>query len=135
MSYRSFLSMNPSGVMRFLATVEMLSEEVYSELPIQQILIFLAVAVNEGVSMRTIGKIFPYMSQSSISRNVRMLEAPTPGPIESTLGIKPKGHGLIETRRGVENRRAVILYLTDKGKEIRDKIESYTSGEGMGAGS
>lgn len=89
------------------------------ELPIQQLQIFVAVALNEGTTARALERPTG-MTQASIGRNVNALCRYAGGGRE--------GLGWLETRVDPRDLRAKPLYLTDKGREVLDKVMTCMEG-------
>lgn len=84
-----------------------------SEMPVQQMLVFLYVATNEGCTQRDILTALE-MASSTASRNIAALS-----PIHR-LG-KP-GLGLITWVEAAEDRRAKLLFLTPKGRTFAGRL-------------
>lgn len=93
------------------------------DIPLQQIIILLEVAVQPGITQaelcETVG-----MSPSSISRSMRML-----GRYIERDADTEKGYGLIETRPHLRDRHRQSCFLSEKGKmlidQLRDKITGF----------
>lgn len=103
---------------RHLITLKKVLEAVRAEapeIPTQQLQIFIAVALDEGTTARSLEGITG-MTQASIGRNVNALCR--------FAGAGRDGLGWIENRTDPRDLRAKPLYLTEKGREVMEKILS-----------
>jgi len=127
--------MKRTGIQKFKHAVEILNG-VYNEIPIQQILLFLEVAEAFEITQSELTKRLS-SSPASLSRNIKMLSYyKIVNPLIRYKHLRPslanldtseviwKGHGLIERRYDINNCRTLVIGLTTKGEEIRDKIEA-----------
>ncbi|TKB58412.1 helix-turn-helix domain-containing protein [Ferrimonas aestuarii] len=89
--------------------------DVYSEIPPQTCLMFMQVCQEEGCSIKDLQERFE-MSQASASRNARLLS--------DRVHSGRQGLGLVELRIDEQDYRIKRAYLTEKGKEIRDRLTS-----------
>lgn len=79
-------------------------------------LVFMYVAENEGINVSDLARICR-MTEATASRSARAQAAPgVPGGLPPYLG-------LLELRPDPYDGRGRLLYLSDKGKELRDKID------------
>ncbi|QXE92558.1 hypothetical protein KP001_08590 [Geomonas subterranea] len=119
--------MSKTGLQRFRNAMNVLNE-VYAEIPIQQILIFLEVAECGEISMTELRKRLN-MSPSSLTRNTLALSYYSADHPENPCvgGGRMIGHNLIERRSDINNRRTLMVFLTPKGIEVRNKIEAALS--------
>lgn len=100
--------------------LEMFRKDVYRELPIQQLSLYLLVVRNEGITMKDISDELS-IHQASVSRNVKELSnyALTGADGERI----DKGHGLLFTAPNEYNRREYSVFLTAKGRRVAGKME------------
>ncbi len=91
------------GVIRFVS----------AEIPAQNIATFLAIAMNEGVNVATVGQKVGIAS-SSASRNVSMLS--------NWDWKKKKGLDLVEYRQDPQNLTTKQLFLTAKGRRLMEQL-------------
>ena len=100
--------------------------DISAELPMQQFGILVEVYRTEGITMPEIGEIMG-MPQGSVSRNIRAL---------STWADKKGvwGHGLLETRQDLYERRRFAVHLTEKGKSLMEKVMGHFADVSPGAG-
>ncbi|USD36520.1 MULTISPECIES: hypothetical protein [Ferrimonas] len=89
--------------------------DVYSEIPPQTCLMFMQVCQEEGCSIKDLQERFE-MSQASASRNARLLS--------DRVHSGRQGLGLVELRIDEQDYRIKRAYLTEKGREIRDRLTS-----------
>ncbi|SDK00539.1 hypothetical protein SAMN04488540_11737 [Ferrimonas sediminum] len=87
--------------------------DVYSEIPPQTCLMFMQVCQEEGCSIKDLQERFE-MSQASASRNARLLS--------DRVHSGRQGLGLVELRIDEQDYRIKRAYLTEKGREIRDRL-------------
>lgn len=91
-------------LMQHLINLKNVTEELRKqapELPIQQLHILLAVALDEGTTARSLEKLLS-MTQASVGRNVTGLTR----------------IGWVETRQDPRDARAKPIYLTTAGREL-----------------
>jgi DNA-binding MarR family transcriptional regulator len=97
--------------------MEILRKKVYAELPIQQIVLLLQVAENEGITMPELAAKCD-MPQGTTSRNLRMLSSFVDKGSTRGKAAELKGHGLLKTEPSLYNRRSLAVFLTKKGKSV-----------------
>jgi DNA-binding MarR family transcriptional regulator len=90
------------------------------DMPAQQLLAFLAIALQPGLTMEQLGQNVG-MSQASCSRNVSALSK------WHRLG-KP-GADYVEAHEDPRERRRKIMHLTPKGKQVMRKAIEALTGE------
>jgi DNA-binding MarR family transcriptional regulator len=90
------------------------------DMPAQQILTFLTVAMRPGITMEDLGRDVG-ISQSSVSRNVAALSK------QHRLG-KP-GADYLEAIEDPRERRRKVMYLTPKGRSVMRKALEALTGE------
>jgi DNA-binding MarR family transcriptional regulator len=103
---------------RFLAAVEVLREKASRELPSQQLVLFLTVVQEPGITMQELSRRLA-MPQGSVSRNVRALAGSGEGGNGSTVR---KGHGLLRTEPDPTSRQGLSVYLTVKGRTVVEQM-------------
>lgn len=113
------------GLQKFKKSQQVL-EKIFSELPLQQVMLLLAIAEEpQGITQPTLAKKLDW-PQGTVSRNVKKLSV----YLEQNPGqpAKKKGYDLVEQRPDLSDRKTNIVYLTPKGKrilkEISDVIEN-----------
>ena len=119
----------PAGLVKFEGVVSIL-EKIFAELPLQQIKLFLTVAKHEGATMPELQKILD-TPQGTLSRNVKALSVylkPADSTVPGSLRTKG-GYELLESRPDSENRKALAVYLTPKGKKILKQINDTIMAE------
>lgn len=101
----------------YLTTKKIISafRDVYPDIPMSMILVFLEVAREEGLSVRQIEQRCG-IGQASASRSAR-------GLTQWLTADKP-GLDLCEFRPCPKDFRSKLLFLNDKGRELVFKIES-----------
>lgn len=100
-------------ISRFIATIDVLRQSINKELPSQQIVLFLTVVQQPGITMPELCRQLK-MPQGSVSRNVKALSDYT----ERVNGVLVrKGHGLLMTESDVYNPHSLAVYPTAKGKD------------------
>lgn len=103
------------GIDKLKETLDIIYDYTKEELIGTQLTIFLAVARKEGQEMQelcdTVGK-----PQGSLSRNIKKLSI-----YKNRKGNKA-GFDLLEVKPSFENRRALAVYLSDKGRKLRAEI-------------
>lgn len=87
-----------------------------------QLVIYLSVCNHEGINMTDLAAELD-MPQGSLSRNVKKLSQ-----YKNKHGNRA-GFDLIEAKPDFDNRRTLALYLTDKGRELRAKLEKCLGNE------
>jgi DNA-binding MarR family transcriptional regulator len=101
-------------------TVQLLEQlrELFPDLPIQTISVFLIIAMKPGMYQRDLLKLLD-ISQAGVSRNVMALG-------ELNRHGKP-GLGLIFQRKDPFDNRQVMLNLTPSGKALAERLTSIVS--------
>ncbi|WP_157509230.1 MarR family transcriptional regulator [Ferrimonas futtsuensis] len=89
--------------------------DVYSEIPPQTCLMFMQVCQEEGCSIKDLQERFE-MSQASASRNARLLS--------ERVHSGRQGLGLVELRIDEQDYRIKRAFLTEKGREVRDRLSA-----------
>jgi len=103
---------------QFLRVQEMIRKELGGDYAPQQLSILVLVSLREGITHTEIANVLN-MPQGTVSRNVSKLALR-----RSRNGGNLVGYGLVENREDlVYDPRRKAVYLTEKGKELMDKIE------------
>jgi len=113
------------SIRRLEAAVQYLRTEVYEEIPSQQIVLLLAVAMEEGITQYQLG-INLGMPPGTVSRNVKMLGQW--GARDAKGSLSMKGFNLLDTRPDVEERRRMAVFLTPKGRALIMKLTEILEG-------
>lgn len=94
--------------------MKLLRDRIDSEMSISRALVFLYIGMNDGLNQSEVSRMAG-LEKAAASRNVLDLS--------SFTSRRKEGPGLIEARRDdPHDRRANILYLTDKGREIYQEV-------------
>lgn len=109
---RRGLSKNVEGLTELQRRIEAL-REVYSEMPLQMVSVFLVIAMKPGILQRDLPEMVN-LSQSSVSRNIQALSA-------SDSHGKP-GLGLVKQCIGSPGGRTPALHPTRAGKELASRL-------------
>ncbi|SHH37202.1 helix-turn-helix domain-containing protein [Ferrimonas marina] len=104
--------MSQAQLNKIMEAVEIF-REVYSEIPPQTCLMFMQVCQEEGCSIKELQERFE-MSQASASRNARLLS--------ERVHSGRNGLGLVELRVDEQDYRIKRAFLTERGREIRDRL-------------
>lgn len=108
------------NVTKPLATLEQILKvfkSVGAEIPIQQQLLFITVAQNEGRTMPELQALLG-MPQGTLSRNVKALGVYLVTDPENPGKKITDGYDLLMTRPDLSNRKALAVYLSPRGEEI-----------------
>ena len=103
-----------------LATLEKILKifkSIGAEIPIQQQLLLVAVAQNEGRTMPELQELLG-MPQGTLSRNVKALGVYLVTDPENPEKKITDGYDLLLTRPDLSNRKALAVYLSPRGEEI-----------------
>lgn len=87
--------------------------EVDGEMPVQQMLVLLFVAANEGSTQRDLTQALD-MAASTASRNLAALS--------KVHRLGRAGHGLIDWKEDVLDRRVKRLHLTPRGRQFMKEL-------------
>jgi DNA-binding MarR family transcriptional regulator len=79
-------------------------------------LVFMYVAENEGINVSDLARVCR-MTEATASRSARAQAAP------GVAGGLPPHLGLLELRPDPHDGRGRLLFLSDKGRELRDQID------------
>lgn len=87
----------------------------HKDVPLHTIDIFLAISEKSPPTIEDVAKMFPQLTQSSISRNVQILSG-------ESKTRKDGGFGLCQTLPDPADRRYKRIHLTEFGKAVRDRM-------------
>lgn len=117
------------GIDRLEKALYYIRKEINEEIPVQQLLLFLVVAKENGITQHAISTRLG-MPAGSVSRNVKMLSQWAERR-DGNLVIK--GYNLFDTRPDIEYRNRMAVFLTPRGFEVLealDKIFTELTDEG-----
>lgn len=109
------MSTETNGISKLFSAMEFLRAKVYKELPIQQISIFLLVALNPGITFREIKETLN-VHQATVSRNVKELSHYK--TMDDEQNVTNRGHNLLLTAPNEYNRREFSAFLSVQGKRL-----------------
>ena len=92
--------------------------DVDPDMPIQQLLIFLEVCLQEGITMTELGEHLD-MPSGTVSRNVKVMSKYV---VDNGHKKEIKGADLFVLQRDLEERRRLGAYLTTKGKRVETEL-------------
>jgi DNA-binding MarR family transcriptional regulator len=95
------------------------------DLPVQQIILFLKVAEQEGVTLTELQNLTS-MPQGTVSRNIRKLYRYVKG---SGPDRKVEGYELVVMEPDLDNPRRKAVFLSPKGKKLLSEMEIVAAGE------
>ena len=105
---------------------------LHAQVCVTQIVAFLYICENEGINLKELAFVCG-ATDATASRTARGLSHPdAPGSLSPALG-------LVELRENPEDGRGRLLYLTDKGRAMRERIDQLiaqavqTSGQSAAA--
>lgn len=114
------------SIARLHRAIELLESNIEEGNSVRQIRIFLAVAEHEGISMPDLAALLD-LPQPTLSRNIKLLSRYTEvGPNGER---QVKGVDLLTTGPDIDYRRRFAVYLTQKGRELTQKLQEII-GEG-----
>lgn len=96
------------------------------EITLNQLLLFIKVCTAEGISMPDLGDSLS-IAQNTVSRNVKSL-----GRYRDRNTGRIEGYDLVFTTQDLEERRRFVLFLTEKGRRVRQELDTILAGEGGG---
>ena len=114
-----------NNVGRLKKGLKLVRDELYRDLPIQYLLMFLVVADNPGITMTELSDELE-IPQGTVSRSVKALSKYLRNPTEAEIARgenqkKEAGHGLLRVTPDLHNRKTYAVFLTAKGHEfLRD---------------
>lgn len=98
-------------------TIRILRADVDPQMPIQAVLMFLAVPMKGETSSTALQKAVPDIGQSSASRMLHLLE----GVSKRKVG---GGYGLIEAWDDPMDRRHRLVRMTDEGRVLMERLHT-----------
>lgn len=108
--------------------IEILRKQVYEELPLRHILLFLKVANREESSTTGINMVdlleLTGMPQGSLSRNISELCLYLKDDPKNPGSKVKAGHDLLEKRPDMYNQKSLSISLSSKGKTLLKEIEA-----------
>ena len=105
-------------IARFAASVQILRQALSKELPSQQIVLYLSVVQQPGITMPELCRQLN-MPQGTVSRNVKALSEYAER-IDGVLVVK--GYGLIRTEPDCSNPHCLAVYPTGKGIKLAHSL-------------
>jgi DNA-binding MarR family transcriptional regulator len=116
--YLSFEGFFVNQISRLLKILDLVRSKVHRELPLQQLVLFLTVVENPGVTMPELVATLD-MPQGTVSRNVKALSH----YVVWQDGVAvPHGRNLLRTRPDEENRHILAVYPTGRGEALSQEI-------------
>lgn len=103
------------GIQKLEEALEIIYGYTKEELLGTQLAVFLAVARKEGQEMSELTR-YVGRPQGSVSRTVKKMSI-----YKDSKGNRA-GYELLEVRPSYENRRALAVYLSDKGRKLRAEV-------------
>lgn len=114
------MTLDKKSLRKLKATMNYLKDNVHEDIRMLQVLTFLEVTLEEGVTMTDISKRLG-TTQASTSRNVAVMSR------KITPEGKIVGYNIIVAHQDIYERRRLALYLTDKGKHIAEESSNLMS--------
>jgi DNA-binding MarR family transcriptional regulator len=115
------------GAIKKLHEVFFIFDNACPETNLSHFRVFTAVAEKEGITMPDLCKHLE-MPQGSLSRIVKDLSTYRISEVSGSGGLSGlKGHGVLEVKPDAIHRKRFAVYLTEKGENLRDKIEATLS--------
>jgi len=112
----------PEDIIKKLHDVLAVFESVCPRSNLPHYRVFMLVAEREGITMPEACSILE-MPQASLSRIVKELSVFNKEGMRGTSGIiSPDHQGVIKVVPDATHRKRYAMYLTDKGKNLRDEI-------------
>jgi DNA-binding MarR family transcriptional regulator len=110
-------------IKRLLKILELVRSKVHRELPLQQLVLFLTVAENPGITMPEL-VVELDMPQGTVSRNVKALSH----YVLWQDGVAvPHGRNLLRTQANEENRHELAVFTTGRGEALVGEITRHLS--------
>jgi len=111
-----------NGITKLQEALDIIYDFTKEELIGTQLTIFLAVAEREGQEMQELAQTVD-KPQGSLSRNIKKLSI-----YKDSKGNRA-GFDLLDVKPSFENRRALAVYLSDRGRKLRAKINKCLGNE------
>ena len=105
-------------VARLLRVLELVRNTVHRELPVQQLMLYLAVLEKPGITMPELVKRCD-MPQGTVSRNVKALSHYV--VYQDGVAV-PHGRNLLRTQADELNRHVLAVYPTGRGEALAQEI-------------
>ena len=103
---------------RLLEILALVRSKVHRELPLQQLVMYLTVVENPGITMPELVALLD-MPQGTVSRNVKALSH----YVVWQDGVPvPHGRNLLRTQADEDNRHALAVYPTGRGEALAQEI-------------
>jgi DNA-binding MarR family transcriptional regulator len=115
------------GLQAFKAGIELFRNEIFRELPLQQLYMILLAIENQGISLKDFRKLVGLPS-GSVSRNIRKLGLTMQQDLDGKW--KDTGYELVEVYRPSTGPKLKRVYLTERGKQFAEKLHQVLSGGG-----
>jgi len=116
---------------RLLKVLELVRNKVHRELPLQQLVLFLAVVERPGITMPELVEALG-MPQGTVSRNVKVLSH----YVEWQDGVAvPHGRNLLRTQPCEANRQVLAVHPTGRGEALAREIARVLGGDSEDSGS
>lgn len=109
------------GIKKFQKVLDIL-KKVYPELPLQQIDLFVKVALTEGITMQELATL-TQMPQGNLSRNIKALSLYLKDDLENYPNRILAGHDLLQRRPDLYNSKRLAVFLSENGKKVIKQIE------------
>lgn len=103
-------------ITRLERAIKLIHSYTKDELVGTQLMIFLAVAQKEGMEMQELSA-YVEKPQGSLSRNIKKLSI-----YKDNNGNKA-GHDLLDVRPSYNNRRALAVHLSQKGRMLKNELQ------------
>jgi DNA-binding MarR family transcriptional regulator len=105
-------------VSRLITAIELIRNSVHRELPVQQLVLFLAVVEKPGITMPELVERCD-MPQGTVSRNVKALSH----YVVWKDGIAvPQGRNLLRTQTDATNHHVLAVFPTGRGEALAQEI-------------
>lgn len=115
MNEKTLMAPTRKALVALTDLIELLRTEIDPEMPVQQLQVFLQVALRGTTTQHELGENIG-LSKASMSRNVSAL-----GPINR---FHQKGHDLLISREDPQYRRQKLIELSPKGRKLVNKLEA-----------
>jgi len=103
----------------FKAAIELFRNEIFRELPLQQLYMILLAIENDGISLKDFRKLVGLPS-GTVTKNIKKLGLEMRQDLEGKW--KDAGYGLVEVYRPSTGPKIKKLYLTERGKQFAEKL-------------
>lgn len=117
-----------SEISRLLKILELVRSKVHRELPLQQLVLFLTVVENPGITMPELVELLG-MPQGTVSRNIKALSHYV---VWQDGAAVPHGRNLLRTQADESNRHVLAVYTTGRGEALAREIARSLSADADG---